>query len=446
MKKVLLFCISFTLLFSMPSLGQQKEGKQSNGNNDNGRVNLLLPHGNIGINTLSPSERLEVIGNVRISNALFVKESDMTSLTTTTLSVREDVAVGRNLFINGNVGIGIQEPTERLEIAGNLRVTQKIYADEAEVNAFTGNNGTINQNFVVGENFTVNGLTGLGITAPTERLEIAGNIKITENVISNGILAETGEFTSTLAVQENLLVSGNSGFGVDSPTEKLEVAGNIKSSGSFLGQELEVEKGSFIRDVQIGQSLTVAGNADFTGSVGMQSLNISGSLESTSFQAGNGNFSGSFSAAGPVALDSTVLIKGTVGIGTEKTEGYALSVNGKIRAGDDIRVYPSVEWADYVFADSYHLPTLQEVESFLLTNKHLPEIPSATEVKEEGIELGEMDAKLLQKIEELTLYTIAQEKVLIQQKQLFEQKDKEIKELRSELEDLKAMFKKLLEE
>ena len=376
----------------MPAFGQQKSNENSNGNTDNGRINLLLPHGNIGINTLSPSERLEVIGNVRISDALFVKEIDMLNLTTTTISVREDVSVGRNLFINGNVGIGVQQPTERLEIGGNLRVTQKIFADEAEVNTFTGNKGTINQNFLVGENFTVNGLTGLGIAAPAERLEVAGN---------------------------------------------------IKSSGNLLSKGLETEQGSFSKDVLIGQNLTVSGNADFTGSVGMQSLNISGSIETTSFQAGNGTFSGSFSAGGPVALDSTVLIKGTVGIGTEKTEGYALSVNGKIRAGDDIRVYPSVEWADYVFADTYHLPSLQEVENYVLTYKHLPEIPSAIEVKENGIELGEMDARLLQKIEELTLYTIAQEKALIQQKELYEQKDKEIQELRSELEELTRTVKSL---
>jgi cytoskeletal protein CcmA (bactofilin family) len=302
MKKVLLFCFSFTLLFSLPTLGQQKDQEKSNGNSDNGRVNLLLPHGNIGINTLSPTERLEVIGNVRISDALFVKETDMLSLTTTNISVREDVSVGRNLSISGNVGIGVQQPSERLEIGGNLRVTQKIFAEEAEVNAFTGNSGTVNQSLLVGQNFNVNGLTGMGIAAPAERLEVAGNIRVTETIISQGIKAETGEITSSFAVHENLVVNGSSGFGVESPVEKLEVAGNIKSSGNFLGQELEVEQGSFSKDVQIGQNLIVAGNADFTGSVGMQSLNISGSIETSSFQADKGNFSGSFSAAGPVAL------------------------------------------------------------------------------------------------------------------------------------------------
>jgi hypothetical protein len=128
-----------------------------------------------------------------------------------------------------------------------------------------------------------------------------------------------------------------------------------------------------------------------------------------------------------------------VGIGTENTEGYSLSVNGKIRAGDDIRVYPSAEWADYVFEETYSLPPLKEVEDYINKNRHLPEIPSASTVKEEGIELGRMDARLLQKIEELTLYTIAQEKVLNQQ-------DREIKSLRTELDELRELVKSISED
>jgi hypothetical protein len=67
-------------------------------------------------------------------------------------------------------------------------------------------------------------------------------------------------------------------------------------------------------------------------------------------------------------------------------------------------------WADYVFADDYALRPLSEVESFIKKNKHLPEIPSAEEVHKDGVDLAEMDAKLLQKIEELTLYVIEQQK------------------------------------
>ncbi|QHI35903.1 hypothetical protein IMCC3317_12510 [Kordia antarctica] len=63
-------------------------------------------------------------------------------------------------------------------------------------------------------------------------------------------------------------------------------------------------------------------------------------------------------------------------------------------------------WADYVFKSDYNLKPLEEVEAFINTNGHLPNVPSATEIEKEGLNLGEMDAKLLEKIEELTLYVI----------------------------------------
>lgn len=101
---------------------------------------------------------------------------------------------------------------------------------------------------------------------------------------------------------------------------------------------------------------------------------------------------------------------GGVGIGTRKTQGFALSVNGKIRASDIIKVYPHNQWADFVFDKNYKLRPLNEVELFIKRNGHLPEIPSAAQVEKEGVDLGAMDSKLLQKIEELTLYMIALKK------------------------------------
>ena len=84
-----------------------------------------------------------------------------------------------------------------------------------------------------------------------------------------------------------------------------------------------------------------------------------------------------------------------------------MAVNGNIKA-KEIRV--ETGWSDFVFESDYNLPTLKEVENHIKENGHLQDIPSAEEVAEHGIFLGEMDSKLLQKIEELTLYTIDQEK------------------------------------
>ena len=98
-----------------------------------------------------------------------------------------------------------------------------------------------------------------------------------------------------------------------------------------------------------------------------------------------------------------------VGIGTKDTKGFKLGVNGKI-AATEVKVATYANWPDYVFKKEYNLPSLNEVENQIKENGHLANIPSAKAVKKDGFFLGEMDAKLLQKIEELTLYTIQQEK------------------------------------
>jgi len=98
---------------------------------------------------------------------------------------------------------------------------------------------------------------------------------------------------------------------------------------------------------------------------------------------------------------------GNVGIGTNApTE--KLSVNGKIRA-QEIKV-ETANWPDYVFAEGYQLPSLEETAKFIKENKHLPGVPKASEVEENGLSLGEMNRILMQKVEELTLHMIEKDK------------------------------------
>lgn len=116
-----------------------------------------------------------------------------------------------------------------------------------------------------------------------------------------------------------------------------------------------------------------------------------------------------------------VTADGKVGIGISRPKN-TLDVNGKLHAREVL--IDNTGWADFVFDKSYKLPTLEEVEAHINKHSRLPEIPSEAEVKENGINVGEMQVILLQKIEELTLYVIQQQKELNEVK-------KENKELRT---------------
>lgn len=73
---------------------------------------------------------------------------------------------------------------------------------------------------------------------------------------------------------------------------------------------------------------------------------------------------------------------------------------------EEVVIKLQANWPDYVFAPGYSLPSLSELEKFIIANRHLPEMPSAEEVKENGVAVGEINALLLKKVEELTLYMI----------------------------------------
>jgi hypothetical protein len=127
------------------------------------------------------------------------------------------------------------------------------------------------------------------------------------------------------------------------------------------------------------------------------------------------------------SLKMVLTAAGGVGIGTEDPKGYKLAVNGDA-IFTRVKVKPFSGWPDYVFNKEYKLPSLQEVEEYVKANKHLPHIPSAADVEKEGLDLGEMNKKLLQKVEELTLYLIDIKRELNELKQRNETVEKKIQE------------------
>ncbi len=190
--------------------------------------------------------------------------------------------------------------------------------------------------------------------------------------------------------------TGNVGIGVETPAGKLDIAGLTYLKGapsySVIAEQLRI--GRRDRDIRYHSLYSFHGGAGHTNY--LQFRVHTGSTEDLEEQVKVMTLNGD----------------GNVGIGTEAPGGWRLAVKGRIRA-EEIKV--ETGWSDFVFKKDYALPTLEEVEQHILEKGHLRDIPSAEEVSENGILLGEMDAKLLQKIEELTLYTIAQQKLIKEQ-------------------------------
>jgi hypothetical protein len=118
--------------------------------------------------------------------------------------------------------------------------------------------------------------------------------------------------------------------------------------------------------------------------------------------------------------------------GTVKTA--SLDVGGDIKVAGSLKTAPgsvkSSDVADYVFEPSYKLAALSEVEAFAKEHKHLPEVPSATEIEHGGLDLAQMNLVLLKKVEELTLHAIDQQKAIEQQRQEMAQVKAELKSLK----------------
>lgn len=130
-------------------------------------------------------------------------------------------------------------------------------------------------------------------------------------------------------------------------------------------------------------------------------------------------------------IDST----GNVGIGTGAVPPpEKLSVEGRIIA-EEVVVKLAANWPDYVFSDEYDLPTLEELDAYIRENNHLPGVPSAGSVEAEGLQLGATQAALLEKIEEMVLHTIRQEKELDMLKNQVAEQQKQIEALIERLEE-----------
>ena len=203
-----------------------------------------------------------------------------------------------------------------------------------------------------------------------------------------------------IAVGTTQLVAagGNVGIGTATPAHKFEVR---HGAGQFY-QSVDGSRLTSLILWNQGTSPDTAAVLEFRGADGIPMAELVGGRASGSGNDGTLIFS---TRNAGVSLDRMVIDEdGNVGIGTSNPTN-ALAVNGTIKAKE---VIVSLDgWADVVFDEGYDLMSLQEVDQFIDEHGHLPGVPSASEVDRGGVKMGEMQATLLRKIEELTLHLIA---------------------------------------
>lgn len=230
--------------------------------------------------------------------------------------------------------------------------------------------------------------------------------------------------------------AGNVGIGTSSPSAKLVVASPQSVAGNYVVGEFSRSDGTNQGGSVILRLRRSTGTetSDFelnSGHSGPFRYGTYSDTVITNNQNSPGGPYGNIHFATSQAVRMTIgggSLAGNVGIGTTSPT-HTLSVNGTIKTKEVL--VENTGWSDYVFAEDYRLAPLTEVEQHIREKKHLPGIPSAAEVAENGFGVSDMQAKLLAKIEELTLHLIAQEKRISEQAVQLAEQSRQIDALRT---------------
>jgi hypothetical protein len=298
----------------------------------------------------------------------------------------------------GNVGIGTTSPAAKLNVTGAqeaIRVTGIGTTGVASVGFLT---------FYDSDNTTRRGYIGDASSGNSDLYFSAD--------VGNGINFGSGGLNSRMFINP----SGYVGVGTSTPVTLFNVAvANAKSTVA-------------------GSVASLLSTNDAANPFGLRTM-VYGAAAITDRYVTLQTTDYSLADGGSLILQPST---GNVGIGTTNPQGYKLAVNGSaIATSMTVKLYAN--WPDFVFKPTYQLPALSDIKTYIDKNHHLPDVPTAAEVEKNGINLGEMNKVLLQKVEELTLYLLEKDKqikALEQQTIRFQSQQKQINKLKKSLDNL----------
>lgn len=305
---------------------------------------------------------------------------------------------GNNIYNSntGNVGIGTTTPAYKLSVINNTQLTGMtcgVTTSQTQVNTGDAGDGSLQLSYALNSNSSLSQLV-------TRVFQLGGrNNLIGGGVITNmrvlNLVSNTALNTTTANLDALFIESG-------------ETAGTVTNSRAI---RINNTQGTW----QGGLVINQMGGTNHTYALLGTVIIPTGNYGVYSSVATDQNYFAGNVGIGTTSPSAKLQVAGNAIIGTGITvfpAGYSLYVsNGILTEKIKAALKTSANWADYVFEDNYKLKPLSEIEAFINANKHLPGIPSGDKlVRDGGIDMNEMFAKQMEKIEELTLYIIEQNK------------------------------------